>query len=180
MNRALRSKKVLLTFGVLLSKRPALSKRVIPTSGSRFFKGSLLVIGTYLLLAGFSGCDPDQPVYQIPQVYVEETINLDNFEYNDLKMIGGYVYIEGGVRGIIVYRESTDRYVAFERNCPYQPLDDCARVKVDESTLFLIDTCCNSTFSWDGTPTGGPAELPLLEYPTYVHQNYLTITNDLR
>lgn len=141
----------------------------------------LKIILLILLLCGpavLYQCKEDIYLDEIPIVYVEEIINLNNFEYSSLKQIGGFVYLEAGVRGIIVYRKAPDRYLAFERNCPYQPLDECALVKVDESTLFMVDTCCNSTFDFDGYPTGGPARLPLRQYRTFLDQNLLSITSD--
>jgi hypothetical protein len=113
----------------------------------------------------------------IPIVLVDETINLNNYQYQDLNVVGGYVYLNAGVRGIIIYRSSASEYLAIERNCTFQPMDPCADVKVDVSTLFLVDTCCNSTFDFNGFPTGGPATLPLRQYKTSLNQNYLTITN---
>lgn len=134
----------------------------------------LLVLLTGLLYH----CKEDIYLDEIPIVYVEETINLNNFEYNPLNNVGGFVYINAGVRGIIIYRSTADRYLAFERNCPYQPLDDCALVKVDESTLFMVDSCCTSTFDFDGYPTGGPARTPLRQYRTFLDGNFLTIMSD--
>ncbi len=134
-----------------------------------------------VLILNFFGwlisCEQNIPDEPIPQVFVEETINLNNFEYNALNTIGGFVYLDAGVRGIIIYRQSQDRYRAFERNCPYRPLDECALVSVDESTFFMIDTCCGSTFDFDGNPTGGPARFPMLEYSGVVNQNFLMVTN---
>ena len=135
---------------------------------------TFLFMGTGLL----HQCKEDVYLDEIPIVYVEETINLNNFEYSPLNHIGGFVYLNAGVRGIIVYRKSSDSYLAFERNCPYQPLDACALVKVDESTLFMVDTCCTSTFDFNGYPTGGPARIPLRQYRTFLDQNLLTITSD--
>jgi hypothetical protein len=114
----------------------------------------------------------------IPQVIVNETINLNNYQYQALGVVGGFVYISGGVRGIIVYRQSANEYIAIERNCTFQPMDACADVSVDISTLFLSDSCCNSTFDFNGFPTGGPASLPLRQYKTILNGNYLTITNE--
>jgi len=123
-------------------------------------------------------CKEEIYLDEILFVYIDETINLNNFEYNPLSNIGGYVYLKAGVRGIIVYRKSADRYLAFEQNCPYQPMDDCALVKVDESTLFMVDSCCSSTFDFDGNPTGGPAQIPMRQYRTFLEQNLLTITSE--
>lgn len=132
-----------------------------------------------LLILVLPGCDKTAVNDGIPLVYVNETINLNNFEYSALNLIGGYVYLDAGVRGIIVYRKSENAYLAFERNCTFQPLSKCALVSVDKSTLFMIDTCCASTFDFDGYPTGGPADIPLRQYHTSLQQNLLNITSDL-
>ena len=133
----------------------------------------------YLFLFGFLliGCESSDPEDQIPLANVNETINLTNQQYLNLQFVGGHVNISGGVRGIILYHASKNEYRAFERNCSFEPLNNCARVAVDGSRLFLIDTCCASTFSFDGFPTGGPAGLPLRLYNTILEGNLLTITN---
>ena len=131
-----------------------------------FFFGFLLI-----------GCESSDPEDQIPLAIVNETINLTNQQYLNLQFVGGHVNISGGVRGIILYHASNNEYRAFERNCSFEALNNCARVEVDGSGLFLIDTCCVSTFSFDGFPTGGPAGLPLRLYNTILEGNLLTITN---
>ena len=133
---------------------------------------------TYFILSlGLAGCEENQPQTQIPFALVDETINLNNFEFLALKTIGGYVTYDAGVRGIIIYRESASVYKVFERNCTFQPLDNCARINIDDSGLFLIDPCCQSKFSFLGNPFEGPAYIPLLEYRTTLDNNYLIITN---
>ena len=129
----------------------------------------------FLLVLG--ACDSDDPQNQIPPALVNETINLTNLQFQNLQFIGGTVTIPGGVRGIIVYRASTDEYRAFEANCSYEPLEACALVEVESSGLFLVDSCCSSTFNFDGFPTGGPASLPLRQYSTSLQGNFLVITN---
>jgi hypothetical protein len=122
-------------------------------------------------------CESSDPEEQIPVAIVNETINLTNQQYINLQFVGGHVSIPGGVRGISIYRASTEEYRAFERNCSFQPLNTCARIEVDGSGLFFIDTCCSSTFNFDGFPTGGPASLPLRQYTALVDGNFLTIVN---
>jgi hypothetical protein len=141
----------------------------------RTLKYLYLFIFSALIL---SACNDTVPGDGIPIVLVDETINLNNYQYQALGVVGGYVYLNAGVRGIIIYRSSASEYVAIERNCTFLPMDPCADVSVDKSTLFLIDTCCNSTFDFNGFPTGGPASLPLRQYKTWLNQNFLTITND--
>ncbi|MDN5216562.1 hypothetical protein QQ020_31120 [Fulvivirgaceae bacterium BMA12] len=135
------------------------------------------LIFALLLLSVIAGCEESGGDNQIPFVFVDETINLNNFEFLDLKTLGGHVTINAGVRGIIIYRESNTVYRAFEKNCTYQPLDACADVEVDQSGLFLIDPCCSSKFNFDGFPFEGPATRPLLEYRSSVSGNTLRITN---
>jgi len=122
-------------------------------------------------------CDSGDPEDQIPPALVNETINLTNLQFQNLQFIGGTATIAGGVRGIIIYRASTNEYRAFEANCSYQPLETCALVEVEASGLFLVDSCCSSTFNFDGFPTGGPASLPLRQYTTSLQGNFLVITN---
>lgn len=123
------------------------------------------------------GCESSDPEDQIPMAIVNETINLTNQQYLNLQFVGGHVTISGGVRGIVLYHASNNEYRAFEQNCSFEPLNSCAKVEVDGSGLFLVDTCCASTFNFDGFPTGGPAGLPLRLYNTFLQGNLLTITN---
>ncbi len=141
----------------------------------KLFRLSIVV----LMVLGFSsiGCEESNNDSNIPFAIVEETINLNNFEFLDLKTIGGTVEINAGVRGIIIIHESNNVYRAFEKNCSYMPLNACAHVEVDQSQLFLIDPCCESKFDFGGFPFEGPASRPLLEYNTILSGNLLRITN---
>jgi nitrite reductase/ring-hydroxylating ferredoxin subunit len=133
----------------------------------------LLVVGGGGLLACSSASDA-QP--QIPLAAVNEVLFLTDQQNSNLRFDNGAVYIKGGVRGIVVVRQNASTYLAFERTCPYQPLDTCARVKI-EPFLRLFDPCCNSQFSLQGQPQGGPAARPLRQYSTALSGNTLTITN---
>ena len=132
---------------------------------------------TLFALLMFSCDDQRQSEDPIPFVIVNETINLNNLQYLPLKSIGGYVTHNAGVRGLILYRESNSVYRAFERNCPFQPLNACALVEIDDSGLFMQDACCGSRFSFSGFPIEGPSVRPLLEYNTTIDGNFLLITN---
>lgn len=103
-------------------------------------------------------------------------INLQYPQFQRLKLDGGYVYLnEGGMSGIILYRESETNYIAYERRCS---VDDDAPVMVDGSGLFMKG--CGSTFSFsDGYPTGGPVRNPLLKYRTSLDGTKLTITDEV-
>lgn len=104
------------------------------------------------------------------------TINLNFPQYQRLKLDGGYQYIQdGGLSGIILYRESEEKYIAYERRCS---VDDDMPVVVDGSGLFMIG--CESTFSFsDGYPTSGSVRNPLLKYRVSLNGQNLTITDEV-
>jgi nitrite reductase/ring-hydroxylating ferredoxin subunit len=119
-----------------------------------------------LILASLSCGDKEN---QIPDVYVDFTINVNSTEYLELNTVGGWVYVTGGYRGILLYRASIDEFMAYDRACTYDPHADCARIKVEESGIIAGDTCCGSRFILlDGSPLKEvPARLPLKRYATY-------------
>ena len=130
-----------------------------------------------LFLVGLASCGKDTVAPDIPYALVNEQINLTNIQYNKLKQDNGFVYLNGGVRGIIIVRRSASQYLALERTCSYKPGDACAKVEVDASGLFLIDPCCNSQFDLTGQVTAGPASYRLRQYATTLQGNFLYISN---
>ena len=130
----------------------------------------------------FSSCNEDVPEHRIPFAFVNQDINLNLIQYQDLKNIGGYVYIQDGTnagfKGLIVYHEGNGLYKAFERACTFDPYAECDPIVVDDSGLFLIHGCCSSSFNFDGNPMSGPASLNLVRYSTFVDGIYLKIRNN--
>lgn len=106
--------------------------------------------------------------YPIPNVPVNLSINLDLPSYNALNSPGGYAYVNGGSRGIVVYR-NFDQFVALDRHSTYNSDKECAIVAVDpDNTFELIDTCSGSRYSIiSGVVIAGPAEFGLKQYNTY-------------
>lgn len=112
--------------------------------------------------------------------FPEIIINLSYPQYQSLKLDGTYKYIEGGMRGIILYRSNENTYVAFERACPHHPSDESATVDVDMSGLFMIDHECKSNFSFpDGYPTAGPARRGLWTYRVTLEGTKLIISDEI-
>lgn len=125
-----------------------------------------------------ASCSPDLSDDNIPEGFFPDIeINLLLPQFNSLRNDGGILSIpDKGVRGIFVYRKSATAYLAYERNCSYHPADACATIDIHASNLFMIDSCCGSSFGFDdGIPTGGPAWRPLRRY-----RSYLDGTSDLR
>lgn len=125
---------------------------------------------------GLSGCSSDELEAPIPIVPVYEEINLQDIRYQNLH-IGGWIYLEGGVRGLVLIKQSEFHYIALDRACTYHPEDPCAVVEMHSSGLYLLDNCCGSQFEKTGGVIKGPAQRPLLQYNTYINGNYLTIQN---
>lgn len=136
---------------------------------------SKLLILVFITMVACSTDPGDDPIPYQP--FPDVVINLNLPAYNNLRSDKGSVYIKDGVRGIILYRLNSNTYYAFERNCSYRPNDACATVDVHSSTLYMVDTCCGSTFDFNGNPTGGPAWRPLRRYSTSLNGSVLTVTN---
>lgn len=137
------------------------------------------VVGLWTILS-LSSCKRDLTDDAIPFVaFPDIIVNLNLPEYNELNS-KGWVYIDGGVQGIILYKASATSYLAYERNCSYNPINNPgAVIFVDASNLFMIDHTCHSSFNFDdGTPTGGPAWRPLRRYKTFLTGTQLTISSE--
>lgn len=122
------------------------------------------------------GCSKDQ-TNDIAQYYVDFTLYLNEPSCVDLTVVGGWMYVNAGTKGIIVYRKSTTEFTASERNCTYDPTASCSIVEV-LSGISAIDSCCTSRFSiFDGSVLNGPATKPLYQYRTLFDGNALRIYN---
>lgn len=133
---------------------------------------SKINIYLFVLSVGlFTGCKknnttqsnvPYQPVYI--KVYPNDPLN------SKLQSVGGWIYVAGGVNGIIVYRQSqsgTSDFISIERTSTYLPNDANARVKVLSDNFTLKDTVSGSTWQINnGAVLNGPASLPLRQYAT--------------
>jgi len=138
-----------------------------------------------LLLA----CTPDRSDDPIPiAVFEEFTISLSLPENNSISYDGGAKYLtyspnngkSVGVRGLIIYRKNPSSYLVFERNCSYRPNEACATVNIDVSGLFMVDSCCGSTFNFsDGSPSRGIAWRSLRQYKTVLKNRSLTVSSDI-
>ena len=137
----------------------------------------------HLILVVFigAGCQPDLTDDAIPwQPFDIIQINLNLPEFIKLKSDGMSMTIDGGVRGIILYRVNASTYHAYEANCSFEPNSACATVEVHSSTLYMFCSCCSSNFDLaTGFPTAGPAWRPLRKYETMVNGSTLTITDQI-
>jgi nitrite reductase/ring-hydroxylating ferredoxin subunit len=146
-------------------------KKKVQKSGA--MKKSYRII-FYIMLSGFlavifSACTKSEDV--IENVLVDIYLDTSLPSNNNLTVIGGWIYVNGGSKGIVVFRRSNDEYVAFDRNCTYQPANKCA-VKVESSNLIVTDACCGSRFQLtDGIVIKGPATRGLKQYNAIADKN---------
>ena len=131
-----------------------------------------------MILVG-SSCKKDRED-RVPNVPVDIELFLNNPSFIGLSVVGGWAYISGGSRGIIVYRSGPEEFIALERHCPYD-VNNNDRVHVTDSNILASDTIsCGSIFViTDGSITQGPAEFPLTRYQTSFNgtSNQLRIFN---
>ncbi len=136
-------------------------------------KFPILILASLL----FSQCRDKNNTSQVPYVPVNITINVNQPDFFDLSVPSGWLYVTGGSRGIIIYRNSTDEFTAIERHSTYQVEQQCA-VIVNEDGVIITDPCSSS--QWliqDGSLVNGPASFPLITYETTFQEPYLYITN---
>ncbi|MGD1845448.1 MAG: hypothetical protein ACFB10_08655 [Salibacteraceae bacterium] len=119
----------------------------------------------------------DSNITGIPLVNVNIQLFTNDPAFINLQVPGGFDYITGGSRGIVVYRLSNDQFMAYDRHCPYQ-VEDACQVAVDSSGVILEDACCGSRYIiTDGSVVRGPSAAQLQMYQTEFNGSVLRIFN---
>lgn len=115
----------------------------------------------------FNNCNPNRK-NPIPNVPFDITINISLPQYIDLQNVGSYAFVQGGSKGIIVYRMSYDQFIAFDRHNPSDASFNCAEPLTPRTDNFLelSDSCSNARFSLlDGSAIEG-SNVGLRQYMT--------------
>ncbi len=116
--------------------------------------------------------------HPVPYVPVDMTIYPNDPLYFKIQAIGGWMYVNGGINGLIVYRKSQQEFVALERTSSYLPDNPSAKGKVMSDNFTVRDTISDSRWQlYDGTVTQGPATWALRVYGTTYDGNALRIKN---
>ncbi len=109
-----------------------------------------------------------QTTHPVPYIPFDVSINITLPSYSSLMGVGGYAYVNGGSKGIIVYRRGVDDFVAFDRHSPADEAGICAQPLYPDTNNFLVllDDCNNASFSlYDGSPISN-CEYGLRQYAT--------------
>lgn len=151
---------------------------------SRKYLILFLTLAFFMPLSCKKGDDPNS---DIPYANINVVINPNSTLYQELNVVGGwmyYNYVNPPSRGLIVYRLSSEEFMAYERtppvnsnSCCDQETGQCTRLLVDDYYPFVYDTCSDYKYQiLDGTPFA-PATVPLKQYRTVYDGMNLYITN---
>jgi nitrite reductase/ring-hydroxylating ferredoxin subunit len=123
-------------------------------------------------------CKKESQQNEIPVVAVNIAIDPNSTLYLRLNTVNGWEYLTGGYQGIIVFRSSTNGFMAYERACPYDWSKSTARLVVESSGITTVCPSCNSKFILlDGSPYSGPSTYPMKQYQTSYNGSILYIYN---
>src|SRR5207237_8738635 len=84
---------------------------------------------------------------QVPTVSVDVYVYLTQPSNSALNSVGNWKYIDGGLKGIVVYHQSQETFTAFDRACPYDYNQSASHIDVDSVNLSFIDRNCGSKFN---------------------------------
>jgi hypothetical protein len=129
------------------------------------------IIGLSGLLFLSAACQKNSS--DVPNVAVDEYINLNLPEYLNLNAVNNWVYYDyAGNKGIIIIRSGPNEFTALERTCTFDPNAANSIVEGIQFDIFGIDSVCGSKFSLiDGNVSTGPANRPLIRYRTQLLPN---------
>ena len=136
---------------------------------------SLIIIGACFLMQ--SSCEQNNQ--NIPYVPVNFDLNINLPAYTSLNYPGEHLIVQGGSKGIIVYRYTIDEFVVLDRHSTFDVTLGC-KVVVESDGITLSDENECSESKWliiDGSVMQGPATLPLHRYRTSWNPPILHVYN---
>ena len=114
---------------------------------------------------------------EIPYIRVDRHLNIYG-ELGDPAVFTSKL-IDGGVSGIIIYREDLDVYHAYDRTCTQWP--EHLKQVAEDTEFDGVFTCpeCESMYLLltGAEPIGGPATFGLKEYYTVIDGSILHVYN---
>jgi hypothetical protein len=131
-----------------------------------------------MILVPFAGgCDKEKRE-RVPNIYVNFTIDITSGQYTELQLIGGWIYVTGGYRGIILYRNTLEEIVAMDRTSTYKPETLGNQVFVEPGSPIAVDTAGGMRYLlMDGSVIEGPVSIPLKRYRTTFNGMMLSVYN---
>ncbi len=135
------------------------------------------IFGLLLILSLFSCDDTNDNNPFLPNFPVNFTINLNLAEGINLINDGNQdVFLDQGIRGIVVKRFSATNFVAFDLACPHLELQNCSTMTVEG--FLMICTCDDERFQiLDGASISGNVNVTARNYSAILNGNLLRISN---
>lgn len=157
-----------------------------------------ILLLVFTLMLAVQGCKeyPQNPI--APTTPFNFSIYPNSSMYQELNTISGWIYltseVESTSRGIIVYRQSDNEFLAYDRLPPNEP-DACTDSHGNTTRLvvdfpFVVDRCNNAYYNIlngqiivaepdmiPSFPIDGTTIFPLIQYHTTYDGNKLTVYN---
>ncbi len=139
-----------------------------------------------LIFSFMASCAKEEQNPNVPDVYINVTIDPNSTVYQELNTSGGWMYLTSTPpsRGIIVYRLTQDEFLAFDRIPPNEPnrccesSTNCTRLVVGDNYPFAKDDCTGTLYSLlDGSIFQGEGKWPMIRYNATYNGQYLRIFN---
>ena len=133
-----------------------------------------------MLVLPFFSCNDNSNEFNtiLPERPVNQTVFLNNPEFINLQVVGGWAYTSGGISGIIIYHSGINTYLAYERSAPHLTPQACSQMVVKNS-LTMECACDDSVFNiLNGAPMTDGVSYPAKQYRVLnTGPNTLQITN---
>ncbi|MDF1517546.1 MAG: hypothetical protein P1P79_06340, partial [Lutibacter sp.] len=117
-----------------------------------------------LVLAVFYSCEKNEINECFGKIYLNETIFLNNPEFNNLIISPGWVTTSKGMRNIIILKYGIENpiYTAFDLECPNH---DCPTPMTYDGSFLMICSCDQSKYRIiDGNPQNNSAKCSAYQY----------------
>lgn len=140
----------------------------------------LLSYLTFFLIMVACGCKKTQ-VNDFPNVPVEQYVYLNNPSNQALLNPGGWVYFNGGYRGLLIYRRyfnnNADDFAVYDRACPEHFDQSCSILEVSDDDISAKCSCQQDEYIlFDGSPSKD-ANRGLFPYRVLFDGEVLIISN---
>jgi Rieske Fe-S protein len=140
-----------------------------------FTKGKNILVLLLVLLLINSCRKKDQ---YIPYVEVDIYININNPSFFQLTSVSGWTYVNGGSKGLIVYRRTQEEFFVYDRHCTHNSESTCGTADVNADNVTVDCLCDGSQYLlYDGSVLKGPASYPLFQYRSTFDGTTLHIYN---
>ena len=122
-----------------------------------------------------NSCNKEEINPNIPDVYINITLDPNSTVYQELNTAGGWMYLTANApsRGIIVYRLNNEEFMAYDRIPPNEPnkccenATTCTRLVVGDNYPFVKDECLGTMYSLlDGSIFSGDGKWSMIRYNT--------------